>query len=81
MKTRGTEGRLPLTYWLREALSVLQHKHDQFRERKEVKERGGAADKDEWREAGALLRKIGDLLDGCTWVSTGLLYQGINGAC
>lgn len=70
MKTQGSEARLSLTHWLREALSVLQHKQNREEER-EVDEQGLAAGKDEWREAGALLRKIGDLLDGCTWVSFG----------
>lgn len=76
MKTRGSESRLPLIHWLREALSVLKHKRGQEEEREEVEETGVAAGRDEWREAGVLLRKIGDLLDGYTWVSTGAFCYG-----
>lgn len=69
MKKRGSEG-LPLSHWVRQSLSVLQNKQSREEELEEVNERDATAGKDEWREAGALLRKIGDLLDNYTWVST-----------
>ncbi|KAK8386624.1 hypothetical protein O3P69_017838 [Scylla paramamosain] len=69
IKSQSSEGRLPLADWLREALSVLRHKDE---DKEEEDERDGAVGSEEWREAGALLRKIGDLLDGCsTWSGRG----------
>ncbi|XP_045104302.1 uncharacterized protein LOC123499832 [Portunus trituberculatus] len=71
IKSQSSEGRLPLADWLREALSVLRHKNED-KEEEEEDERDGAVGSEEWREAGVLLRKIGDLLDGCsTWSGRG----------
>lgn len=73
MMKRSSEA-LTLSHWVRQSLSVLQNKHSQEEELEEVKELGATAGKDEWREAGVLLRKIGDLLDGYTWVSTDIYF-------